>query len=118
MITDKKKTKFERLKEVLPINIGDTVYYCTSDEEDEFETTFILFQSELRVIGVLQAPKENEDCAPIFILYDPITNLAHVRLAVWKGSMILQTKELMDSPELRLNILSQYGNICTEFSYV
>lgn len=111
------KTKFERLKEVLPINIGDTVYYCTTDEEDEFEIPLIPFQCALRVVDILHAPKENEDCDPIFILYDPITNRAHVRLAVWEGSMILQTKELMDRPKRRSNILSQYGNICTEYSY-
>lgn len=111
------KTKYERLKEALPINIGDTVYYCAADVDGEYGIPSIPFQCALEVIDIRQAPVENEDCDPMFILYDPVTNLAYVRMAVWNGSMILQTKELMVRPELRSNILSQYGNTCTEYSY-
>lgn len=112
------KTKFERLKEILPINIGDSVYYCSDDEEDELVGPDIPFHCVLRVIDILQAPIENEECDPIFILYDPTTNLAHVRIAVWNESMILQTKELMDNPELCASIVRQYGNVYMEAYHV
>lgn len=108
------KTKYERLIGVLPINIGDDVYYCYKDHEDvdDEETPHIPYLRELTVINILQAPKENEDCDPIFILYDPVTNRSHVRMAVWKSSLILQTEVLMNNPELCASIVRQYESFC------
>ena len=109
------KTKYDQLLEVLPINIGDKVYYCTRDSEDEVggpDMPQIPFRRELTVVGILQAPKENDDCDPIFILYDPKTNLAYVRMAVWFSSLILQTEYLMNNPELCASIVRQYESLC------
>lgn len=102
------KTQYERLLEVLPINIGDSVYYCSHDSKDDTEIPYIPYLCVLQVIGILQAPKDNEDCDPIFILYDPITNHAFVRMAVWDRSMALQTIEMVNNPELCASIVRQY----------
>lgn len=105
------KTKYERLKEVLPINIGDSVYYCSHDPKNDTEMPYIPYLCVLQVIGILQAPEDNEDCDPIFILYDPITNRAHVRMAVWERSMALQTVEMVNNPELCASIVRQYESV-------
>ena len=108
------KTKYERFLKILPINIGDKVYYCFKDHEDAYdeETPHIPYLCELLVIGVLQAPKVNKDCDPIFILYDSISNRAHVRMAVWQRTLILQTKDLMNKPKLCASIVRQYVSFC------
>lgn len=106
-----KKTKYERLKEVLPINIGDSVYYCHHDLKNRTKIPYIPYLCVLQVIGILQAPEDNEDCDPIFILYDPITNRAFVRMAVWASSMILQTVEMVNNPDLCASIVRQYESV-------